>query len=462
MAVCRERAPLNTCLSKARSSSSGTSGISRASKSVLFTFNKRSVRSMPKGFFEDCSDCDCSHKTVTKDSKNGQESPMMCGDDENILQVGHSSKLFSSTGNSSQSEDSDSSVSSYESRRRKREHPSPDTTTVEARDSKKVRSVAFRVSHGSSSDGDSAGQDKTSPLKSVMDYKGHGHDCESSRKKKAKKREGPDSCKVRTKRESESARKFSKKRRSPSSERTMPRSSRSQSPYRSREPCRSQPAHHHARCLGERRTSWPNYKRDFNSDLAGRRDVRVGCRSAMGHNLADITHLNGAVSLTRAQGMMQAPILTCHHCSNSVAMSSCLCGSQSLPCTSPDMSRCRIRDSNPFYSSTWNMDCKVYIGNLGENATRSDIREAFSKYGRLKNLWIAKKPPGFAFVEYERPRDARLAVREAHGRVVSGGRIKVQMSTSDRHTNEVVPLPPRPVQQPHHEPWSRNRFGRTR
>lgn len=330
MAVCRERAPLNTCLSKARSSSSGTSGISRASKSVLFTFNKRSVRSMPKGVFEDCSDCDCSHKTVTKDSKNGQESPMMCGDDENILQVGHTSKLFSSTGNSSQSEDSDSSVSSYESRRRKREHPSPDTTTVEARDSKKVRSVAFRVSHGSSSDGDSAGQDKTSPLKSVMDYKGHGHDCESSRKKKAKKREGPDSCKVRTKRESESARKFSKKRRSPSSERTMPRSSRSQSPYRSREPCRSQPAHHHARCLGERRTSWPNYKRDFNSDLAGRRDVRVGCRSAMGHNLADITHLNGAVSLTRAQGMMQAPILTCHHCSNSVAMSSCLCGSQRL------------------------------------------------------------------------------------------------------------------------------------
>lgn len=38
-------------------------------------------------------------------------------------------------------------------------------------------------------------------------------------------------------------------------------------------------------------------------------------------------------------------------------------------------------------------------------------------------------------------------------RVVSGGRIKVQMSTSDRHTNEVVQLPPRPAQQPNHESW---------
>lgn len=332
MAVCRNSVSLNRCQTKARSSSSNTSGINRASKSVLFTFNRRSVRSIPKGIFEECSDCECSHKTVTKDPKKDHETPMMCEDDENILQVGQSSKLFSSlsTGNTSQGEDSDSSASSYESRRSKREHPSPDTTTVEARDTKKVRSVAVRVSHGSSSDGDSAGQDKTSALKSVMDYKGHGHDCENSRKKKAKKRESPDSCKIRTKRESEFARKFSRRRRSSSSERTMPRSSRSESPYRSRDPCRSQPAHHHTRCQGGRRTSWPNYKRDFNADLAGRRDVRVGCRSALGHNLADVTHLNGVVSFTRAQAMMQAPIITCHHCNNSVTMSSCLCASQRL------------------------------------------------------------------------------------------------------------------------------------
>ena len=43
------------------------------------------------------------------------------------------------------------------------------------------------------------------------------------------------------------------------------------------------------------------------------------------------------------------------------------------------------------------MECKVYIGNLGNNASKYDLEDAFAKYGPLKNVWVARNPPGFAF-----------------------------------------------------------------
>lgn len=64
----------------------------------------------------------------------------------------------------------------------------------------------------------------------------------------------------------------------------------------------------------------------------------------------------------------------------------------------------------------WDPSCKVYIGNLRDNANETEIEDAFSKYGPLKNIWIARNPPGFAFVEYEDARDAEDAVKELHGR----------------------------------------------
>ena len=63
----------------------------------------------------------------------------------------------------------------------------------------------------------------------------------------------------------------------------------------------------------------------------------------------------------------------------------------------------------------WDPRCKVYVGNLGSNAARGEIEESFSKYGTLRNVWVARNPPGFAFVEFEDPRDAEDAVRALDG-----------------------------------------------
>ena len=37
---------------------------------------------------------------------------------------------------------------------------------------------------------------------------------------------------------------------------------------------------------------------------------------------------------------------------------------------------------------------QVYIGDLGNDGTRYELEEAFSEYGSVKNIWVAKKPPG--------------------------------------------------------------------
>ena len=63
-------------------------------------------------------------------------------------------------------------------------------------------------------------------------------------------------------------------------------------------------------------------------------------------------------------------------------------------------------------------DTKVYIGDLGSNASKHDIEDAFTSYGRLTSVWVARNPPGFAFVEFEDPRDADDAVRALDGRFV--------------------------------------------
>lgn len=39
-------------------------------------------------------------------------------------------------------------------------------------------------------------------------------------------------------------------------------------------------------------------------------------------------------------------------------------------------------------------DCKVYVGELGNSARKNDLEDSFSYYGPLRNVWIARNPPG--------------------------------------------------------------------
>jgi len=76
--------------------------------------------------------------------------------------------------------------------------------------------------------------------------------------------------------------------------------------------------------------------------------------------------------------------------------------------------------------------CKVYVGELDPKAEKREIEDCFSKIGPIKNVWVARNPPGFAFVEYEDPRDAHDACKHLDGEKIGSGRVKVEMSRGGR------------------------------
>ena len=74
------------------------------------------------------------------------------------------------------------------------------------------------------------------------------------------------------------------------------------------------------------------------------------------------------------------------------------------------------------------LDCKLYVGDLSRDATDKDLERAFGYYGSLRSVWIARNPPGFAFVEFDDEKDADDAVRGLDGTTVCGSRVRVERS----------------------------------
>ncbi|THD20315.1 Arginine:serine rich splicing factor [Fasciola hepatica] len=72
---------------------------------------------------------------------------------------------------------------------------------------------------------------------------------------------------------------------------------------------------------------------------------------------------------------------------------------------------------------------KVYVGDLPREASEREIERIFRDYGRLRNVWVARNPPGFAFVEFEDFTDAQDAVRELDGTLMCGVRARVEISS---------------------------------
>lgn len=60
---------------------------------------------------------------------------------------------------------------------------------------------------------------------------------------------------------------------------------------------------------------------------------------------------------------------------------------------------------------------KVYLGNLGSHPpSTAEVEKEMGYYGKLVSVWIARRPPGFGYVEFEDPRDAKDAIRDLDGR----------------------------------------------
>ncbi|KAJ9516598.1 hypothetical protein QJQ45_015238, partial [Haematococcus lacustris] len=66
---------------------------------------------------------------------------------------------------------------------------------------------------------------------------------------------------------------------------------------------------------------------------------------------------------------------------------------------------------------------RVYVGNLEERVTERDLEDDFARFGKIHYIWVAKKPPGFAFIDFLDERDAEDAVRKMTG--ANGWRVEI-------------------------------------
>ena len=71
---------------------------------------------------------------------------------------------------------------------------------------------------------------------------------------------------------------------------------------------------------------------------------------------------------------------------------------------------------------------KVYVGDLGIHGDKYELERKFERFGRLREVWVAKNPPGFAFIMFEDHRDAEDAVRALHGTRLCGQVARVEIS----------------------------------
>ncbi|XP_071830112.1 serine/arginine-rich splicing factor 3-like [Apostichopus japonicus] len=71
---------------------------------------------------------------------------------------------------------------------------------------------------------------------------------------------------------------------------------------------------------------------------------------------------------------------------------------------------------------------RLFIGNIGERVGKYDLEAEFDKFGPLIDIWVARNPPGFAYVVYKHRDDAEYAVRKLHGRYVCGKQVRVEFA----------------------------------
>lgn len=87
--------------------------------------------------------------------------------------------------------------------------------------------------------------------------------------------------------------------------------------------------------------------------------------------------------------------------------------------------------------------CRVYVGSISFELKEETIRAAFLPFGPIKSInmsWdpVTQKHKGFAFVEYEIPEGAQLALEQMNGAMLGGRNIKVGRPSNMPQAQQVI------------------------
>ncbi|KAJ6804001.1 serine/arginine-rich splicing factor RSZ21A-like [Iris pallida] len=66
---------------------------------------------------------------------------------------------------------------------------------------------------------------------------------------------------------------------------------------------------------------------------------------------------------------------------------------------------------------------RVFVGNLEARVSERDLEDEFRTFGVIRSIWVARKPPGYAFIDFDDRRDAQDAIRDLDGK--NGWRVEL-------------------------------------
>lgn len=71
---------------------------------------------------------------------------------------------------------------------------------------------------------------------------------------------------------------------------------------------------------------------------------------------------------------------------------------------------------------------RLHVGDLTSDCRKRDLEDLFSKFGPLKEIWLASYAPFYAFVVFRNKMDAEDASKETDGEKLAGQRMRVSMA----------------------------------
>uniref|UniRef100_U5FH45 RRM domain-containing protein n=1 Tax=Populus trichocarpa TaxID=3694 RepID=U5FH45_POPTR len=66
---------------------------------------------------------------------------------------------------------------------------------------------------------------------------------------------------------------------------------------------------------------------------------------------------------------------------------------------------------------------RVYVGNLDPRVSERELEDEFRRFGVIRSVWVARRPPGYAFIDFDDKRDAQDAIHELDGK--NGWRVEL-------------------------------------
>ena len=61
---------------------------------------------------------------------------------------------------------------------------------------------------------------------------------------------------------------------------------------------------------------------------------------------------------------------------------------------------------------------RIFIGGVDPRVGKVELEREFDRFGTIVDVWVARNPPGFAFIVYKHLEDAEKAIRRMDRRYV--------------------------------------------